>query len=120
MLLGNDHTSSFELTSYGIDVAGRLCAHAGSQHPSAEAVREWLHADADSGRTRLWEAPSAAEPALQHALQFSHELYEHGDLSAFQLDYASHGSGHVEVIGRKGVSQSNRIRPPLTTCASLV
>ena len=108
--MGNDHTGSFELTSYGIDVAGRLSGHSASQHPSAEAVREWLAAEADGGRPRLWESPSQAEPALQHALRFSYDLYEHADLRAYQLDFSAHASGHVEVFGRKGVRQSHSCR----------
>ena len=42
VLLGNDHTAGFELSSFGERVASSLAVHAGHASPRAEDVRAWL------------------------------------------------------------------------------
>ncbi len=114
VLGGNDHTGRFEPSEWG-DLLGLVVGSGGSSCERLEAIREWLReqiaaAEAVDGRVVSASAAARVEALaacvagcsaeLFEALRFSAALYEHGDLSCFQLD-ERHAEAEVEVIMRR-------------------
>ncbi|KAL1504712.1 hypothetical protein AB1Y20_008491 [Prymnesium parvum] len=105
MLMGNDYTRAFPLTSYGHAIASGLLARSSSDRPSANEVRQFL-LDTHAERARLWSLREP-EPALQQALVYSYRLYEHADMSDLKLQYCRRRHTELEVVGRQQMDVSS-------------
>ena len=107
-LVGNDHTSAFQLASFGSVVAESLGADGlASARPSAEAARAWL-AEREGEDAPGW-LEARAEPLLARALRFSRALYEldHATLGLFPPDHSHSRAVPLELMPRKGADLSS-------------